>query len=201
MADELIPREDESGEALGAMLKNVLSPVMETIAQLLKNNTEAVQALAAQQKVQSDRLGAIEQQIRLNTLVTPAQQKYIGAEIKKRSRELLAKKELEDDSKAVNAVSKAIRTAVLSRIGVAAVHDIPKYEYPVVMQQIDTWNDFLVISDASKAARKRGSASEAVSLQPPQPSAAPPSIGSLWNDAATGIEKDFSGLVEDYCHV
>lgn len=201
MADELIPREDDSGEALGAMLKNILSPVMETIAQLLKNNTEAVQALAAQQKIQSDRLGEIEKQIRLNTLVTPAQQKYIGAEIKKRSRELLAKKELEDDTKAVNAVSKAIRTAVLSRIGVAAVHDIPKYEYPVVMQQIDTWNDFLVISDAAKAARKRGSASEAVSLQPPQPSAAPPSRGSLWNDAATGIDKDFSGLVEDDCHV
>lgn len=201
MADELIPREDESGEALGAMLKNILSPVMETIAQLLKNNTEAVQALAAQQKVQSDRLGEIEKQIRLNTLVTPAQQKYIGAEIKKRSRELLAKKELEDDSKAVNAVSKAIRTAVLSRIGVAAVHDIPKYEYPVVMQQIDTWNDFLVISDAAKAARKRGSALEAVRIQPPQPSAAPHSRGSLWNDAATGIDKDFSGLVEDDCHV
>lgn len=194
MADELIPREDDNGEALGAMLKTILSPVMETIATLLKNNTEAVQALAAQQKIQSDRLVEIEKQIRLNTLVTPAQQKYIGAEIKKRSRELLAKKELEDDTKAVNAVSKAIRTAVLSRIGVAAVHDIPKYEYPVVMQQIDTWNDFLVISDAAKAARKRGSASEAASLQPP-------SRGSLWNDAATGIDKDFSGLVEDDCHV
>lgn len=175
--NNLIPKEND-GEALGSMLNAILSPVMETIAALLKNNTEAVQALAAQQKIQSDHLAALEQQIRLNTLVTPAQVKYIGAAIQKRSRELLAKKGLENDKKCVNAISKAIRKGVLARLGAAAVHDIPKHEYPVVMQQIGTWNDMLMIMDVSREGKARKAA-----------------------ENPNGIDKDFSGLTEDDCHV
>lgn len=141
--------------AVNAAIREVVAPLMASMAELMANNTEALQYLASQQKVQADRMEALERQIRLNTLVTPTQARYLNDAIRKRAREILSKKELDGDAKAVTRLSAAIRKAVLSRYGVAALHEIPKHEYSVAMQQIGTWNDALAVLDITRDARKR----------------------------------------------
>lgn len=141
--------------AVGAAIREMLSPLMASMAELMANNTEALQYLASQQKVQTDRMDALERQIRLNTLVTPTQVRYLNEAIRRRAREILSKKNLEEDKKAVNKLSASIRKSVLARYGVGAIHEIPKHEYSVAMQQIDTWNDALVLMDITREARKR----------------------------------------------
>lgn len=141
--------------AVGTAIREMISPLMASMAELMANNTEALQYLASQQKVQTDRMDALERQIRLNTLVTPTQVRYLNEAIKRRAREILSKKNLEEDKKAVNKLSAAIRKSVLARYGIGAVHEIPKHEYSVAMQQIGTWNDALAVMDITREARKR----------------------------------------------
>jgi len=140
---------------LARVLEQMLSPLMEAMARMMKNNTEALDRLAATQKVQSDRIEAMERQIRLNTLVTPQQVRYFNEAIRKRAREILLKRECADDAKAVKSLSAMIRRAVLTRYGVSALHEIPKHEYPVVLSQVQTWNDALCVRDAVKEVRGR----------------------------------------------
>lgn len=160
--DELMKKSEGTGiadsAALGGMIREILSPVLASMAEFMAHNTEALEKLATQQKIQSDRMEALEKQIRLNTLLTPTQVRYIGDAVKTRAREILSKKQLEDDRKAVNALAAAIRKAILHRYGVAALHEIPKHEYSVVMQQISTWNDAITMMDITKAARRRNAA-------------------------------------------
>lgn len=145
----------ESMAAIGTAVQEIMRPIMATLAEIMGKNTEAVQYLAAQQKIQSDRMEALEKQIRLNTLVTQAQTRHINNAIKDRSRELLAKYQLEDDGKCVKALSGHIRKAILSRYGVSSLHDVPQCEYSVVMQQIGSWNDMLILRDVKKQAASR----------------------------------------------
>lgn len=147
--------EERERTQLGQMIQEVLSPVLEAMAKFMQNNTEALERLSAAQKMQSDRMEALERQIRLNTLVTPAQVRYINDAIRKHARELMLKPELSDDAKAVKSLSASIRKSITTRYGVAALYEIPRHEYSVVMQQIDTWNDMLLMRDVIKAARKR----------------------------------------------
>ena len=145
-------------QALAVVVQQVLSPVIEGMVRFMKNNTEALDRLAATQKVQSDRMEAMEKQIRLNTLVTPQQVRYFNEAIKKRARELLLKWECADDAKAVKTLSGMIRRAVLLRYGVSALHEVPKHEYPVVISQVQTWNDALCVRDVVKEVRERAEA-------------------------------------------
>lgn len=142
------------------MIRAILSPVLETMAVFMQNSTEALDRVAAAQKIQSDRMEALERQIRLNTLVTPTQVRYFNDAIKKHARELLAKKEMDDDAKAVTKLAGCIRKSVTARYGVAALHEIPKHEYSVVMQQIGTWNDLLTIRDITREVRQRRETNE-----------------------------------------
>lgn len=141
--------------ALGCVLREMLSPVLEAMTRFMQNNTEALERLSAAQRMQSDRMEALEKQIRLNTLVTPTQVRFFNDAIRKHAREVLAKSGLDQDAKAVKTLSASIRKSVTMRYGVAALHDIPKHEYSVVMQQIATWNDMLLTIDVVKEARMR----------------------------------------------
>lgn len=172
------PTDAAFAAAVNAAMREVVMPVMAPLAELMKNNTEALQYLAAQEKVQADRMEALEKQIRLNTLVTPTQVRYLNEAIRKRAREILSKKNIDGDRKAITKLSTAIRKAVLSRYGVAALHEIPKHEYSVAMQQIGTWNDTLTVLDITRESRKRQGANTNLEM-----------------------DKDFSGLVEGDCHV
>lgn len=160
--DDLIIREQgtktldaETTAIVSATIKEILSPILAGMADFMARNTEAMERMAAQQKIQSDRMEALEKQIRLNTPVTPAQVKHLQAEIRKRARDLLSKKSLENDPKAVNKTAASIRKAVLTRYGVAALNEIPRHEYSITMNQIDTWNDTLVMLDVAREAKKR----------------------------------------------
>ena len=144
----------EQVQVIPMVIQQVLGPVMQEMSTLLKNNTEALNQLAAAQQVQSDRMEALERQIRLNTLVTPQQVKYINDAIRARARELLDKRGVEDE-KATRKLGNAIRKSVLSRYGVAALHEIPKHEYSVTMSHVGGWNDMLCVRDVTKEARKR----------------------------------------------
>lgn len=154
-ANPLPPMDPAVSAAISTAIRELVAPLMASLAEVMTNNTEALQYLAGQQKVQTDRMEALERQIRLNTLVTPAQVRYLNDAIRSRARELLAKKNLDEDKKAVTRLSAAIRKSVLSRYGVAAIHEIPKHEYSVAMQQVDTWNDTVVMLDITREARKR----------------------------------------------
>ena len=173
---------DESAmvAAMNVAIREVVMPFMASLSEMMKHNNEALQYLAAQQKVQTDRMEALERQIRLNTLVTPTQSRYLADAIKKRSKEILNKKGGED-KKAVTKLSAAIRKAVLSRYGVATLNEIPKHEYGVAMQQIDTWNDVMTVMTVMREARGRIQQAD---------SCADKDYGGL-------VEKDYSGLVED----
>lgn len=142
-------------QALPLVIQQVLGPVMESIAKLMQQNTEAIEQLAASQKVQSERMEALEKQIRLNTLVTPQQVRYLNDAIRAKARELLDKRELSDDKTAIRKLGNSIRKSVLSRYGVAALYEIPKHEYSVAMNQIKMWMDALQVRDVVKEARAR----------------------------------------------
>lgn len=139
---------------IGMVINEVLSPVLKTMAQFMAQNTEALERLATQQKLQSDRMEALEKQIRLNTLVTPTQVKYINDAIKRHAREILSKKGLEDDKPCVKKLSAAIRKSITARFGIAALHEVPKHEYSTVMTQVETWNDLLTVRDIVRGARE-----------------------------------------------
>lgn len=153
----------EQAQIIPAVIQQVLGPVMAQMTELLKNNTEALSQLANAQQLQSDRMEALERQIRLNTLVTPQQVRYINDAIRTRARELLDKRGVESD-KAIRKLGNALRKSILSRYGVAALHEIPKHEYNVTMNHVSTWNDMLCVRDVVKEARIHADEKAAVDL-------------------------------------
>ena len=81
----------EQQAALGAIIQQLMTPVIEAMAGMMRRNSEALERLAAAQKVQSDRMEALEKQIRLNTLVTAQQVRFLNATIRERARERAAR--------------------------------------------------------------------------------------------------------------
>lgn len=144
----------EQMQVIPAIIQQMMGPIVDAMGKLLEHNAEALDQLAGAQKVQNDRLEALEKQIRLNTLVTPQQVRYMNDAIRARARDLLFKREIED-AKAVKKLGNAIRKSVLSRYGISALHEIPKHEYSVAMNQIGMWSDALQVRDVVKEARER----------------------------------------------
>lgn len=142
-------------EILSSVITEMMRPVMQSIGKMLENNTAALEQLSAAQSVQNDRLEALEKQIRLQTKVDSKQASYLNNAIRQRSRELLAKRDI-DEKKAVTKLAGHIRRAVLARYGISGLRDVPKHEYSVAMQQIDIWNNALLVGDVVKEARERG---------------------------------------------
>lgn len=134
------------------VVKQVLTPILGALSEMLKHNTQALDQLAATQSVQNDRMEALEKQIRLNTPVSQGQVRYLNDAIKKHARDLLFKRDIED-VKAVRKLGNAIRKSVLSRYGIASLHEIPKHEYTVAMSQIGMWNDALCVLDVAREYR------------------------------------------------
>lgn len=144
----------EQAQMIPAIIQQMMGPLVETMVTMLKNNTEALNQLAATQQIQADRLEALEKQIRLNTPVTPKQVKFLNDAIRARARELLDKRGV-DDKKAISKLGTAIRKALLARYGIAAPNEIPKHEYGVAQNYIATWNDMLAVRDIVKEFRER----------------------------------------------
>lgn len=151
--NEIITANEKS--IISQTITDILTPILSTMADMVKRNTEALERLAAQQKVQSDRMEALERQIRLNTLVTPTQAKFLNDAMRQKARDILSRWTYEGDKKAVNALAGKIRRSVCSRYGIASVNEIPKHEYSVAMEHIAVWNDLLIVRDVCNAARER----------------------------------------------
>lgn len=155
-------------QQIGAMITTMMEPIMEAIGTMLKNNTEAIDRIAATQAVMSDRMEALERQIRLNTPVDTRQERYLSNAMKARARALLDARGLADDSFAVKMLTASIRKSVLSRYGIGSMREIPKHEYTVAMGQIDMWSDMMVIRDVVKEARNRAAGQDVAGVSQSQ---------------------------------
>ena len=138
-----------TAENMGQMVREFMRPIMETMAEMLKNNTIALNELSQAQSIQNDRLEALEKQIRLQTPVTAKQAAYINEAIRNRARELLTKRGIED-GKAEGKLSRAIRRAVMMRYGVSVIRDIPRHEYNIALEMAGMWNDIMAVKEATK---------------------------------------------------
>ncbi len=145
----------EQLEIIRLTVGEIINPVFEAFAKILKNNTAALDQIASAQQVQADRLEALEKQVRLNTPVTGTQATYINNAIRERSRVLLSKYGLENDKRAVTRLGNMIRKSVLTRYGVGGIRDIPRHEYSVALSQIAIWNQILQIKDIAEEAKNR----------------------------------------------
>ena len=141
--------------ALSAAMTEIMRPMMQAIGKMLEKNVEAMERLAATQTIQNDRLETLEKQIRLQTPITTKQAQYLNDAIRGKARELLDKRGLADDKKAVTKLGNAIRKDVLARYGIAGLREIPRHEYNVAMNQIDMWSKALTIMDIVREARGR----------------------------------------------
>ena len=177
--NELTVFTPEQAAALPAIIEQMMAPVVDTLAKLMANNTQALNQLASAQQIQNDRLQALEKQVRLNTPCTSQQARYLNDSIKARARELLFKREVED-IKAIRKLSGFIRKSVQSRYGVSALTEIPRHEYTVAMEQIAGWNDMILVRDVVKEAREREKADLAGVQQPAGGNGAPESKGPVY---------------------
>lgn len=150
----------ENAELIGAVVREMLTPILQSLGKMLENNTAAMDQIAQAQQIASDRLEALEKQVRLNTPVTGAQVKYLNEAIRQKARECLDRKGFADDRTAVNRLAAAIRKSVLARYGIGGLREIPRHEYPVAMSQIGMWADALTLRDVVKEARERVEAAQ-----------------------------------------
>ncbi len=145
----------ENLEIVAAVVREMMTPIMQSIGKMLEHNTQAMDQIAAAQQITNDRIEALEKQVRLNTPMSSKQVQYINETIKARARELLDKRGCAEDKKAVIKMGNAIRKSVLARYGVGGLREIPKHEYSVAMSLISMWNDALQVRDIVKEARSR----------------------------------------------
>ena len=158
ISDALVEVDNKAkAAAVRDMIRQILDPIFDAFQTMIGHNNEAFAQITAAMTIQSERMDALEKQIRLATPVTPGQVRYINGEIRRHARDLLARKEAgyEDDAKAVAALGRLIRKAILVRYGITALNELPKCEYSVVISQIELYNDTLAIRDIIKEAKKR----------------------------------------------
>lgn len=140
--------------AIVAAAADMMRPLIESVAKLLTGNVEALQQIAGALDMQNERMAALERTIKKRLPVTPAQVRYMNDAIRKRTHALLDGKE-DIDAKAYTKLGNAIRRDVLVRCGAGSLRELPDHEYSASMDQIETWNNVLVIRDAIWEARDR----------------------------------------------
>lgn len=144
-----------AAETIGAIVQQMLRPVMESIGAMLEHNTRAMEQIAAAQQSTSERIACLEKRVRLQTPMSKAQEKCINDAIRARARELLEKRGYADDRKAVTKLCGMIRKSVLARYGVGSLREAPAYDYDTALKQAAMWKDMMCIRDVEKEARER----------------------------------------------
>lgn len=124
-------------DKLGEIIQAMMGPVLEGLAR-------ALEQVAAQQQVQSDRMEALERQIRLQTPVTAKQAGFLNAAARDRAAALLEKKDVSDPA-ALKKLAGIIRKSVMKRYGIGSMRDVPGYEYRVAMDMIEMWAEPLTV--------------------------------------------------------
>ena len=144
---------------LGAVVRQMIAPVMEQIGTILERTNQAMERIAATQQMMSTRISDLEKQVRLKTPLSKSQEKCVNDAIRARARELLEARGCGTDKKAVTKLSGAIRRSVLLRYGISSLRDYPAYDYETALKQAAIWNDLLVVRDVAKEAKNRAEAS------------------------------------------
>lgn len=145
----------ETMEVVSAVVQEMMTPIMEGIGRMLKQNAEAMEQIAATQKMTSERIASLERQVRLQKPLSKAQEKCVNDAIRARARELLDRKGYAWDRRAVTKLGGAIRRSVLARYGVGSLREAPAYDYEIALKQVGMWNDLLTLRDVTEEARAR----------------------------------------------
>jgi len=145
----------ETVEIISLVVRDMMAPIMQGIAKLLDNNTQAMEQIAAAQQATSDRIAALEKRVRLQTPLSKSQENCINGAIRAKARELLDPHGFSEDKKAVTKLCGIIRKSVLARYGVGSLREAPAYDYETAMKQVSMWNDRLTIRDVEREARDR----------------------------------------------
>lgn len=169
--DELIRREDamthteapdalspETARMVSAVVREIVTPILQSIGVMLEHNTQAMEQIAAAQQATSERIAALEKRVRLQTPMSKSQEGCINAAIRARARELLEGRGFSDDKKAVTKLCGIIRKSVLVRYGVSSLREAPAYDYETALKQVSMWKDLMAIRDVEKEARARAEA-------------------------------------------
>lgn len=145
---------DVATQVVASVVSEIMKPLLESIGTMLKNNTEAMEQIATSQDVIRNRMDALEKQVRLQTPVTDRQARYLADAARDKARELLDRRKVED-RKAVTKLAGMIKKNVMARYGISSLREIPRCEYNVAMNMIETWNVVLTVMDIVKEARER----------------------------------------------
>ena len=109
---------------------------------VMEDMRQTLVAMANMVKTTNERIGVLEQQVRLLTKVTPAQAKAIHEAIRARAEELCQTWLVVGKEKTV---ASAIRRAVRLSTGVSSMKDLPRCDFSVVVRQIQLWDDYKVM--------------------------------------------------------
>lgn len=142
----------DTAQLITAAVREIVLPILEPITQLLNHNTQAMEQIAAAEQLASERIAALEKQIRLNTPMSAKQAAYINDAARTRAKELLDKRGYGDNRKAVNRLAGLIRKSVMARYGAGCMRDIPNCEYSAALQQAGMWNQMLLIQEVCRDA-------------------------------------------------
>lgn len=127
---------------VGALIGDDVRATLANMAQIMKGMADMV-------RTTNERMGALEEQVRLLTKVTPAQANSISATIRERAREACQEYHALGCEKSVaNAIRKELRLT----LGIQNVREIPRCDYEVAMQAVEMWDDYKVM----KAIRAKG---------------------------------------------
>ena len=137
--------------AVADIVRQIMTPVMESFAKMLRQNTEAMERIAATQQMMATRISDLEKEIRLKTPLSRAQEKHLNEAMRRRAKELLEPKGLADERKAVNKLAAVIRKSVLARYGADSLREAPAYDYDVAMESAAGWYDALAVREVVKS--------------------------------------------------
>ena len=155
----------ETVEIISVVVRDMMAPIMQGVAKLLENNTQAMEQIASAQQATSERIAALEKRVRLQTPLSKSQENCINGAIRAKAKELLDAHGFSDDKKAVTKLCGIIRKSVLARYGVGSLREAPAYDYDTAMKQVAMWNDRLTIRDVEREARNRAEALEEAALE------------------------------------
>lgn len=141
--------------ALAETVKQIITPIVNAIGEMLQRNAEAMEQIAASQRMTSERIAALEKRVRLQTPINSAQLKYINDAIRQRARDLLQNRGIEVDTKAINKLSALIRKTILVRYGIGNLREVPAYDYETAIKQAESYMDLMILRDVVREARTR----------------------------------------------
>ena len=140
-------------QAVGEVLHAMMMPIVEPLAIMLKQSTEAIERLSATQSIMAKQIEALEKQVRMNTPVTSVQTRYLNNAIRDKAAETIERFGRSDKA-ARDALARRIRRDILIRSGISSMRELPKCEYEVALKQISTWNNAIVIRDIVRNIQK-----------------------------------------------